>query len=70
MTVDKWRFLGGKVYRLAGEYTNSVDAIRKAKELSLSNHVHLSRTTEGTWVVYWRSRDEKTECKPSQYRVA
>ncbi len=69
MTADKWRFLGGKVFRLAGEFERSADAIRKAKALSLDNHVHLSRTQEGKWVVYWRSRDEKTECKASNYRV-
>jgi hypothetical protein len=58
MKADKWRFLGGKVYRLDGEYERSQDAIRQAKKLSIDNHVHISRTVEGIWVVYWRARDE------------
>ncbi len=59
MTPDKWRFLGGKVYKLDGEYKRSQDAINQAKKLSSDNHVHISRTLEGTWVVYWRSRDDE-----------
>ncbi|MFW9907440.1 MAG: hypothetical protein ACFFEF_02590 [Candidatus Thorarchaeota archaeon] len=70
MTADKWRFLGGKVYRLHGEYQQSIDAIRQAKKLSIDNHVHISRTNEGYWVVYWRPRDEPVKCSASHYRVA
>lgn len=70
MKTEKWRFLGGKVYRLDGEYEQSREAIRKAKHLSIDNHVHISRTTEGIWVVYWRPRDKEVECPPSQWKIA
>ena len=70
MKVEKWRLLGGKVYRLNGEYEHSPEAIRQAKKLSIDNHVHISRTAEGTWVVYWRSRGEDIKCSPSQFRTA
>ena len=70
MTADKWRILGGKVFRLAGEYERSADAIHEARALSVKNRVHISRTSEGNWTVYWRPRDESVSCTPSQYRIA
>jgi hypothetical protein len=70
MRAEKWRFIGGKVYRLGGVFTSSHEAIKAAKTLSSENHVHLSRDTDGSWLVYWRSREEQADCRVTQYKIA
>ncbi len=70
MTVEKWRILGGKVFKLAGVFDNPLEAIELAKELKPEKQVFLHRTDNGSWAVYWRSKDDAAECPPKFYSVA
>ncbi|MHA1638279.1 MAG: hypothetical protein ACTSUO_09200 [Candidatus Thorarchaeota archaeon] len=70
MTVEKWRFLMGQVFQLDRIYKTSPDAFRRAKELRKENRVHLARTVDGKWALYWRPKEQTVECEPSHYKVA
>jgi hypothetical protein len=65
--VEKWRLVGGPVYRLAKVFDNCVEAVRYAKSLREEKRVFLSRTQGGQWAVYWRPKEESVECKPRIY---
>ena len=59
----------GQVFQLDGVYAQSAEAFRRARELRIDNRIHLSRTIDGKWAIYWRPRDETVECKPPQYKI-
>jgi hypothetical protein len=70
MTSDKWKLVGGRVYRLAGIFEKMADAITFARTLRHEMHVFLSKTTDGRWGVYWRSKEDSVECTPQYYSFA
>ena len=67
--ATKWRMLGGKVFKLDQEFRSRDEALSRAEELRKENLVHLFHTTDGRWLVYWRSRDPKVECHLSNYWI-
>jgi hypothetical protein len=70
MKKDKWKLVGGRVYRLADIFDNMYDAAQKAKELKENNRVFLSKIDQSRWAVYFRPKDPNVECGPKQYSVA
>jgi hypothetical protein len=69
LQIEKWRFVGGLVYRLGRVFDVPVDAVRYAKSLKTMNYVFLSRTKDGQWAVYWRSKEDRIECQPQVFSV-
>ncbi len=67
MTVDKWRVVGGRVYKLAQAFEEMLDAVDLARKLKAEKCVFLHRTESGLWAVYWRGKEEEPECKPEYY---
>lgn len=68
--IDKWRLVGGRVYRLSQLFENSFDAVAHAKDLKQQgNCVFLSKTNEGKWAVYWRSKTDTIECDPKYFSI-
>ncbi len=57
MTEEKWKIVGGSVYRLAEVFEGMVEAVAHARELKEKHLVFLSKTKNGRWAVYWRSKD-------------
>ena len=70
MTVEKWKILGGKVFKLARAFDNPLEAIELAKELKVEKQVFLHRSDSGTWAVYWRKKEDTKECPPKLFSVA
>ncbi len=58
MTVEKWRLVGGLIYKLADVFESGRDAILLARTLKKDRCVVISKTVEGRWAVYWRARVE------------
>jgi hypothetical protein len=56
MKRERWRYIGGHMYRLADEFDNGRDAILLARELKQDRCVVMSKTADGKWAVYWRAR--------------
>ncbi|TFH10557.1 MAG: hypothetical protein E4H14_02280 [Candidatus Thorarchaeota archaeon] len=69
MTEEKWKIVGGSVYRLAEVFEGMIEAVSHARELKEKHHVFLSKTKEGCWAVYWRSKEPTIECEPKYYSV-
>ncbi|MGD9382170.1 MAG: hypothetical protein PVI03_06965 [Candidatus Thorarchaeota archaeon] len=63
MTIDKWRVVGGRVYKLAEAFEEMLDAVDLARKLKAHKYVFLHRTENGFWAVYWREKEE-IECQP------
>ena len=61
--VEKWVVVNGKVYRLERVVDSIYDALLLQRTLSVTCEIHLKRTDDGKWVVYWRSKKENVECK-------
>jgi hypothetical protein len=70
MSEEKWKLVGGKIYRLADIFDNLVSAVSLARKLKEQNHVFLSRTPNDRWAVYWRTRSSTIECEPKYFSVA
>jgi hypothetical protein len=69
-SIDKWRLVGGRVYRLAQVFENSFDAVALAKNLKQQgNCVFLSKTNDSRWAVYWRSKEDIIECDPKFFSI-
>ncbi len=64
MTVDKWRVVGGRVYKLAQAFEEMLDAVDLARKLKSEKYVFLHRADNGLWAVYWREKEKEIECKP------
>ena len=58
MTIEKWRLVGGQIYRLSEVFENSRDAILHARLLKEYRSVFVSRTDDGQWAVYWKTKEE------------
>ena len=69
MKKEKWKLVGGRVYRLAEVFDNMFDATMKAKELKEKNRVFLSKTGKNQWAVYFRPKDPNIECTPKHFSV-
>jgi hypothetical protein len=69
MTEEKWKLVGGKIYRLAKIFEGMIDAVTLAREMKEKHYVFLSKTKENRWAVYWRSKEATVECEPKYYSV-
>ncbi|TFG35038.1 hypothetical protein EU527_00095 [Candidatus Thorarchaeota archaeon] len=69
MMKEKWKLVGGNVYRLAQTFDEMIDAITLAREMKEDHHVFISKTTNGQWAVYWRYKKSSIECDPKYYSV-
>ncbi|MFW9793765.1 MAG: hypothetical protein ACFFEE_05675 [Candidatus Thorarchaeota archaeon] len=69
MKIEKWKLVGGRVYRLAEVFDKMVDAAIRARELKEDNRVFLSKTNDARWVVYYRPKDPEVECTPKYFNV-
>jgi hypothetical protein len=69
MKIEKWKLVGGRVYRLAEVFDNITDAATRARELKEDNRVFLSKTDDAQWLVYYRPKDPEVECAPKFYSV-
>ncbi|MHA1637616.1 MAG: hypothetical protein ACTSUB_06325 [Candidatus Thorarchaeota archaeon] len=64
MIYEKWRLVGGNVYRLADVFDNGRDAVLLARTLKNDNCVVISKTPDGRWAVYWRARGKPSSAIP------
>ena len=69
MKKEKWKLVGGRVYRLAAIFDKMYDASLRAKELKENNRVFLSKIDQKRWAVYFRPKDPKVECPPKHFSV-
>jgi hypothetical protein len=46
-----------------------LEAVAHAKELKEEHHIFLSKTKDGRWAVYWRSKEPTIECESKYYSV-
>ncbi|MHA2119397.1 MAG: hypothetical protein ACW98J_10795 [Candidatus Thorarchaeota archaeon] len=69
MKIEKWKLVGGRVYRLAQVFDKIVDATIRARELKENNRVFLSKTSDARWAVYYRPMDLEIECAPKYFNV-
>ena len=58
MTIEKWRLVGGQIYRLSDVFENGRDAILHARILKEYRSVFVSRTDDDRWAVYWKAKVE------------
>jgi hypothetical protein len=70
MKKEKWKLVGGRVYRLAEVFNNMYDATLKARELKENNRVFLSKVDKNGWAVYYRPKDPKVECTHKHFSIA
>lgn len=64
MKEEKWKLVGGRVYRLAEVFDDLADAVELARKMKENHHVFLSRSNSNTWSVYWRSKVSNPDCSP------
>jgi hypothetical protein len=69
MKIEKWKLIGGRVYRLAEVFDAIVDATTRARELKENNRVFLSKTNDNRWAVYYRPKDPETKCTSKYFNV-
>ena len=69
MIKEKWKLVGGSVYRLADSFEQMIDAINLARTMKENHHVFISKTSEGFWAVYWRHKKQTIECESKYYSV-
>ncbi len=70
MIYEKWRLVGGNVYRLADVFDSGRDAVLLARTLKNDNCVVISKTPDRRWAVYWRARGKTSSaildiCSPT-----
>jgi len=69
MTEEKWKLVGGSIYRLSAVFDQMLEAVIHAKKVKEKHLVFLSKTKKGRWAVYWRSIENTIECESKQYNV-
>jgi hypothetical protein len=69
MTEEKWKIVGGSIYKLSQIFDQMLDALTHADELKVKHVVVLSKTKNGRWAVYWRSKEPVVECEPKYYNI-
>jgi hypothetical protein len=62
--ADKWMVVNGRVFRLDRVVDEVSTALLLQRTLSVLCDVHLKRTDDGRWAVYWRSKRDNIECTP------
>ena len=62
MNYEKWRLVGGKVYRLAEVFDSGRDAVLFARTMKHNKFIVISKTLDARWAVYWRARNRITSC--------
>jgi hypothetical protein len=62
--AEKWKLVGGKIYRLAEKFQGSYDAIEYARYLKQTKLVFVTKTDDGQWAVYWREIGNEVDCTP------
>jgi hypothetical protein len=70
MKIEKWKLVGGRVYRLAEISDNMMNATVKAKELKENNRVFLSKMNNKHWAVYYRPKNPDVECPSKYFNIA
>lgn len=60
--ADKWVAVNGRVFRLERVVADVSTALFLQRTLSVMCEVHLKRTDDGRWAIYWRSRKDRIEC--------
>jgi hypothetical protein len=69
MKKEKWKLVGGRVYRLAEIFDSMLDAKRRIRELKENNHVFLSKVDKNLWAVYYRPKDPSVECTSKYFSI-
>jgi hypothetical protein len=67
--TKKWRLVGGKVYRLEDTFENCFLAMKHAKTLKEDKHVILTKLGNGEWAVYWRAREDTSDCPAELFKI-
>ncbi|NHI90398.1 MAG: hypothetical protein EAX87_12815 [Candidatus Thorarchaeota archaeon] len=70
MKKEKWKLVGGRVYRLAEIFDSMLDAKRRLRELKENNHVFLSKVDKNLWAVYYRPKNPNVECNSKYFNIA
>jgi hypothetical protein len=63
-SADKWVVVNGRVFRLERVVSEVSIALLLQRTLSVLCDVHLKRTDDGWWAVYWRSKRDNIERTP------
>lgn len=63
-SAGKWVVVNGRVFRLERVVDEVCTALLLQRTLSVLCDVHLKRTDDGRWAVYWRSKKDRIECTP------
>ena len=69
MMKEKWKLVGGNIYRFAQSFEDMIDATNLAREMKENHLVFISKTSEGHWAVYWRHKKQSIECESKYYSV-
>ena len=69
MTIEKWRLVGGQIYRLSEVFETSRDAILHARLIKDYRSVFISRTADGRWAVYWKTKVDDFSKTASLYSI-
>ena len=69
MKIEKWKLVGGRVYRLAEVFDMIVAATTRARELKENNRVFLSKINDDRWAVYYRPKNHETKCTSKHFNV-
>jgi hypothetical protein len=64
INADKWVVVNGRVFRLERVVNEVSTALLIQRTLSVMCEVHLKRTDNGKWAIYWRSKKDDIECTP------
>ena len=60
--IESYRFVAGHIYKLAESFNNPQKAVELAKQMRDENHVFVTKTSCGSWAVYWRARSNDVDC--------
>ncbi|MFX1481926.1 MAG: hypothetical protein ACFFCP_01925 [Promethearchaeota archaeon] len=69
MKIEKWKLVGGRVYRLVEVFDKMIDAVVRARELKENNRVFLSKINDTHWAIYYRPKDSEVECAPKYFNI-
>ena len=69
MIEKNWKLVGGSVYWLAKVFEGMAEAITLAREMKEKHHTFLSKTKDGRWAVYWRTKESTIEYEPRNCNV-
>ncbi|MHA2378044.1 MAG: hypothetical protein ACXADO_00090 [Candidatus Thorarchaeota archaeon] len=64
MTIEKWKVVGGQIYKLERTFESMLHAVELARRLKTDRYVYLHRIDDGLWAVYWREKEQDIQCDP------